>query len=256
MFQKQRLLDKVQTLREERNMMQYCDALGLAPQMTGYIKKMITMIQYHIFAFDAVCEQHTGSVDDLEMLCETTKQDIFALVLILTHNEWSAIAYTERLFSFYAMELDMRRIATAKSIYTHPLAYSLEEFYLLKSCDVFLSRRLIGVLADVPESYTPAIELFDMVGEILDDCMDVEEDQEQINANRFLISLVHFDEEKTVYEYRSFVSRAFEELDKEFLSLTACWLDVIWLKNNLNFYLDRDWGNIQKSKTNELLFGV
>jgi hypothetical protein len=59
-----------------------------------------------------------------------------------------------------------------------------------------------------------------------------------------------------VYEYRSFVSRAFEELDKEFLLLTACWLDVIWLKNSLNFYLDRDWGNIQKSKTNELLFGV
>jgi len=48
---------------------------------------MITMIQYHIFAFDAVCEQHTGSISDLEMLCESTKQDIFTLVLILTDNE-------------------------------------------------------------------------------------------------------------------------------------------------------------------------
>jgi hypothetical protein len=87
MFQKQRLLDKVQTLREERNMMQYCDALGVAPQVTGYIKKMITLVQYHIFAFDAVCEQHTGSLDELEILCQTTKQDIFALVLIITGNE-------------------------------------------------------------------------------------------------------------------------------------------------------------------------
>ena len=78
MFQKQRLLDKVQTLRDERNMLEFCDALGVSSTSTAYIKKMITMIQYHIFSFDAVCEQHTGSVDELESLCEMVKQDIFA----------------------------------------------------------------------------------------------------------------------------------------------------------------------------------
>jgi len=120
------------------------------------------------------------------------------------------------------MELDMRRRDATKGIYKHPLSYSLEEFYLLKSCDVFLSRKLVGVLANVSTSSPQAIELFDMLGEILDDCMDVEEDQEQINANRFLISLVRDGEEKTLYAYRSFVRSAFEKLDKDFLSLTAC----------------------------------
>jgi len=38
--------------------------------------------------------------------------------------------------------------------------------------------------------HTKSIEVFDQLGELLDDMMDVEEDIDAINPNRFLISLV------------------------------------------------------------------
>jgi hypothetical protein len=52
------------------------------------------------------------------------------------------------------------------------------------------------------------VQTFDQLGEVLDDCMDVEEDMNAINANRFLISLVQFGVDKTLQEYRNFVNQS------------------------------------------------
>lgn len=55
---KSNIIDKVQTLWQERNMMQYCDAAQMTPQVKELSKKIITMIQYKIFDIDDACEKN------------------------------------------------------------------------------------------------------------------------------------------------------------------------------------------------------
>jgi hypothetical protein len=56
------------------------------------------------------------------------------------------------------------------------------------------------------------VQTFDQLGEVLDDLMDVEEDMNAINSNRFLISLVQFGIDKTIQEYSDFINQSFPVL--------------------------------------------
>ncbi len=96
--------------------------------------------------------------------------------------------------------MNMRQVRE-NPILKSPLDYTIEEFYILKSCDVFLSRKIVTVLAANEDLYTDLVLIFDQLGEVLDDLMDVEEDIEAINSNRFLISLVKIGVDETIEEY-------------------------------------------------------
>lgn len=206
-FEKQNIIDKVNTLRDERNMMTYCDASSLSHEAIKLTKKIITMIQYTIFDIDAVFEMNTLPVEQLQHMGNQAKQAIMAQVSIAIEDSEKANTFTKRLFSFYEMEMDMRRANKEANIKT-PLDYSIDEFYVLKSCDVFLSRQIVTILANQHELYNELVGMYDQLGEVLDDMMDVEEDIDAINSNRFLISLVAFGTEKTLKEYGDFIDQS------------------------------------------------
>ena len=161
----------------------------MSPETEKLTKKIITMIQYNIFDIDDVCEKNLLPADHLQLLIDDAKQDILAQVSIALEDSERAVLYTQRLFDFYQVEMNMRQVRE-NPILKSPLDYAIEEFYILKSCDVFLSRKIVTVLAANEDLYTDLVLIFDQLGEVLDDLMDVEEDIEAINSNRFLISLV------------------------------------------------------------------
>ncbi len=254
MIIKQNIIDKVNTLREERNMMSYCDAWHMSPETEKLTKKIITMIQYNIFDIDDVCEKNLLPADHLQLLIDDAKQDILAQVSIALEDSERAVLYTQRLFDFYQMEMNMRQVRE-NPILKSPLDYAIEEFYILKSCDVFLSRKIVTVLAANEDLYTDLVLIFDQLGEVLDDLMDVEEDIEAINSNRFLISLVKKWVAETMEEYFNFIRPNLKILLDNNEELHSLWLNVTWLKKQLDDYLSRDWSWVKYSKTNELLFG-
>ncbi len=91
---KQNIIDKVNTLREERNMMSYCDAWHMSPETEKLTKKIITMIQYNIFDIDDVCEKNLLPADHLQLLIDDAKQDILAQVSIALEDSERAVLYT------------------------------------------------------------------------------------------------------------------------------------------------------------------
>jgi hypothetical protein len=114
----------------------------MSPEAEKLTKKIITMIQYTIFDIDDVCEKNLLPADHLQLLIDDAKQDILAQVSIALEDSERAVLYTKRLFAFYRMEMNMREVR-GNAMLKSPLDYTIEEFYLLKSCDVFLSRKIV-----------------------------------------------------------------------------------------------------------------
>ncbi len=253
-FSKQAILDKVQQLWEERDMLTYTQALGVSVHDRTSIQQITTMLQYHIFDFDQLCENDQLPLSELYAQAEVTKQDVFALTQIVVWSDEAQIL-TQRLFDFYEIELGMRKQTSWEKADRTPLDYTLHDFYRIKSCDIYLQRKLICHLAQQPNCYSDAVELFDCLGEVLDDLLDVQEDQEQINANRFLISLVSRGSQATVEEYQAFVQTQLGNIVSQQSELQALWLQVDVLSQQLVTLLEKDRSGVTKSKTNELLFG-
>lgn len=191
----------------------------------------------------------------LQLFIDNAQQDILAQVTIALSDSHLAKLSTQRLFAFHRMEMEMRRARDDKKVKT-PLDYSLSDFYLLKSCDVFLSRIIVKTLADDENLYDERVDLFDQLGEVLDDMMDVKEDIEGINSNRFLISLVERWVQETLEEYTLFIDAWLERLAWETEWLLWLWLNYAELKAWLNGLTKKDRSHIQSSKTNDMLFGV
>jgi hypothetical protein len=118
----------------------------MSPETEKLTKKIITMIQYNIFDIDDVCEKNLLPAEHLQLLIDDAKQDILAQVSIALEDNEHAVLYTQRLFSFYRMEMNMREVRKNPTLKS-PLDYTLDEFYVLKSCDVFLSRKIVTHIA-------------------------------------------------------------------------------------------------------------
>ncbi len=67
------------------------------------------------------------------------------------------------------------------------LTIPLERFYELKTCDVRMSRAILGIVTRGDAHLEPAWDCFDAISEVCDDLEDVAEDATTFNCNRFLL---------------------------------------------------------------------
>ncbi len=242
------IIEKVYLLRWERNMSRFCSRVWLSRDSELLVHKLISLIQFDIFMLDDMLERNEYSSGEVEDLISTFKDNIFARVCFLLEGKWVyAQQFLTPLFQFYEIEKWLRM-----SWYKTPLEYDLEEFYRIKSCDVNLNRKIILFFAN-REIDTKFIELFDQLWEVLDDMMDVQEDIDAINPNRFLLSLVSRGVAATLSEYTAFIDKKIPILlgHEEFFS--ALWLDVKLMVESLYEHIHKDRSWVKNSKTNAML---
>jgi hypothetical protein len=244
------VLKKIEQLRAERDMLSFCRALSIDRETYQHIKTIISMIQYSIFELDYLMENPDMTAERLNETIHTTFMTIHSHVTLVV---WSA-QYTTKLLQHYRTFLDLESAmrASKDTIRRSPLDYDIGRFYSIKSCDIFLHRHLIMHLA-WQESLPASVHLFDNLWEILDDMLDVEEDIDKINANRFLISLVARGNEDTCAEYWTYVQKHIPTLRNEHAVLSTYWLDVDALLTSLTNLLQKKRPPLEYSATNKLL---
>ena len=244
---------KVKTLWEERNMVSFCKACNTSDKQAKLIQDIISQIQYVIYDIDSKFEENMGN--DVSKLTEICLQWKVAIEKILNVYKYEIDdSFIQPLLDFQDMEIDMRMYADDPTVKT-PLDYPIDDFYRLKSCDIFLNRKIVTTISWNESLYTSDVVLFDQLWEVLDDMMDVEEDINAINSNRFFFFFVQKWVEETVKEYYNFVIPSLKIIMVKSKELSALWLDVVWLNQQLMSKLCSDWNWVTMSKTNEMLFG-
>ncbi|USN55245.1 MAG: hypothetical protein H6765_01215 [Candidatus Peribacteria bacterium] len=178
---KQDIVQKIQQLAEERQIFAYAKACGVVAEQMTELAEQLAAIQYPIFVIDALYEQHRGITPQLQDQVDALRQEIELQTQALLPELRLRESYVQVLRNFWQMELGLR---SGESL----LHRTLDEIYQLKICDVQLQRACIRAFAN-KESAPPlleAIRQYDMLGEVLDDLMDREEDRYTHNPNRFL----------------------------------------------------------------------
>lgn len=87
---------------------------------------------------------------------------------------------TDQMRRYQHVEMSLR---TSCGLLTTPL----ERFYELKTCDVRMSRAILGIVTRGDAHPEPAWDCFDAISEVCDDLEDVSEDAITFNCNRFLL---------------------------------------------------------------------
>jgi hypothetical protein len=144
---------------------------------------------------------------------------------------WSAVPTLEGkrppltdIEEYQQIEVDMREGR-------RPDMIPIDIFYRHKTCDVRLMRQLIWSAYESPNSFVRRLwEIFDLVGEILDDVSDVDEDRLTYNGNRFAFCLRQYGAGETASQYELFVDRLSQEfhqivLKHSELVHTVCFLE-------------------------------
>ena len=162
-----------------------------------YYEKLISL-QYNIYLLDHVLETNWE-----------VNMDLVAQKWTAIHNDLSDLGvpsdlhdkYCSHIYKYQKHELEIRQTK-------FPTRLSMEYFYFYKSCDVKLLRRIIYDNNPALRSMVKTSEwrLFDLVTEVNDDVVDLQEDLDTINGNRFLISLVELGKEKTRMIFANFLN--------------------------------------------------
>ncbi|MEN3370520.1 MAG: hypothetical protein V7609_2663 [Verrucomicrobiota bacterium] len=102
--------------------------------------------------------------------------------------------------NYQRIEIDMR-------VGVRPDMIPIKEFYESKTCDVRLMRQLIWNAYQAPNSSVRRLwEIFDLIGEVLDDLTDVAEDRLAYNGNRFAFCIRQHGTNKTIWQYELLIA--------------------------------------------------
>jgi hypothetical protein len=155
-------------------------------------------IQLIIFLIDNYYESHWDyKEDEISPLWD----EVTLLIRHLGVGENQVKQFLQDIRAYEKVEQQMRKGDTPDSV-------EIKNFYFLKSCDVRLQRHLAKfVQAGEVCSSTPVQTDYDILGEILDDIDDMEEDQARdvYNGNRLIFDLKK-NRQAAIDEYKNFIS--------------------------------------------------
>lgn len=97
-----------------------------------------------------------------------------------------------------------------------PMRMNMEYYYHYKSCDVRLMREIIYSQEETIENHIPikAWRYFDIITEVNDDVEDVFEDQQTINGNMFLLSILQDGYPDTQRVFQKFLNDIYTKSQK------------------------------------------
>ncbi|MCX6822703.1 MAG: hypothetical protein NTX91_01745 [candidate division SR1 bacterium] len=202
---KEQLREKASELIKQRGLVDFVDILTIDKVQKDIIIQKLLTLQTHIFDLDAFGEKNRDikegknnrTIQELWSQIKTDLKKDFRL------SETAIRSSLQNINDFMTMELEMRKGKSPTEIDGHT-------FYAMKICDVQLQRKLIeGELGKHIEN--SGRDTLDMLGEIIDDIDDLEEDLLSNNSNRLLICLEIAGYESTEKEYMSLAKRLVTE---------------------------------------------
>lgn len=175
---------------------------GMIEEEKNQFWEQLIELQTSIYHLDAHLEAHVQPSG--EILAWHHGQIQNKLQDILTELPESH-EYFHDLLMYEKHELNLRKGIS-------PLTYDMMMFYYYKSCDVKLLRRLIYERGDLSGEWGTLNEwkAYDLITEVNDDVEDIWEDQDFINGNMFLISLLLQDPQETESLFLTFMDKITE----------------------------------------------
>lgn len=194
-------LDKIKKLFVCRRLSDLLKLSGL-DQKKDFIADVIN-VQYQIYRLDGYLEgQWELSNKETDHLWE----GIFISL--------RAMGYKEKAIKTMVLEIrDYEKIEKNCRKDKWPTKVSLKDFYVTKSCDVRLIRKLIyHGHPELSERWKEkSWKYFDIITEINDDIADIHEDILTYNGNRFLISILRKGADKTIQRYSEYLTDVTEK---------------------------------------------
>lgn len=190
------ILQKIDELFRYRKFPEILKLVGEDYDQSQFILEL-KGLQLKIYELDQYLETHWEVVDDeLDAFWQAIRESLNTCMTSKGDSE----KYLSHIKKYQHHELQLREDKL-------PTRFKLSYFYFYKSCDVKLIRRLIydrfpHLRKLMPESSWRA---FDYITEIDDDVEDVYEDQETINANAYMISILTEGNEHANNQYRLFL---------------------------------------------------
>jgi hypothetical protein len=162
------------------------------------LAEVLFKIQLVIFLIDSHYESN-WEYDEMQLL--PLWDEIKSLMLKLGINEGDIENFLKDIHEYEKSEQNIRQGQT-------PDSFEVRDYYFLKSCDVRLQRHLAKFVqaGEICKSTLEQID-YDILGEILDDIDDLQEDEAEgvYNGNRLLFSLKK-NKTLTLEEYKNFVN--------------------------------------------------
>jgi hypothetical protein len=188
---------KIEQLFHDRLLALFCLHLGIERADKTILSRPLVRLQRSIYDLDSYGE-NSWSMD--KTCLDVLWQDIVSSLGIFGIKKDRVSPFVADIRAYQEIELDMRSGILPSNV-------AIDHFYQLKTCDVRLSRQILGLYSRHHNLNTclRLWNLFDLASEILDDLSDISEDLTTYNGNRFLISALTRDYESTKKEYLSFL---------------------------------------------------
>lgn len=170
-------------------------AAGRKTNRADFLKSLL-QLQCSIYELDEYGESNWRL--DTQKLDEIWNRIKVSWLAVPTSNGWRPpLAEIE---NYQRIETDMRDGV-------RPDMLPIKVFYESKTCDVRLVRQLIWNTYEAPNASVRRLwEIFDLIGEVLDDLTDVDEDRLAYNGNRFAFCVRQHGANKTIRQYELFIA--------------------------------------------------
>jgi hypothetical protein len=190
---------KVKQLFETRRICEQCE--DMSPHMTTVLPPILWQLQLCIYRLDKYFEK-TWTLSPRSI--QACWSDILTALDQINEGKQDAEGLVRDIRCYQQIEERLRK----------PNGQSFPDllnYYRLKSCDVRLARNLIARASASSKSEImerlQGWEIFDLISEVCDDLLDIDEDLNTFNGNRFLLGIRAKGSRVTLEEYHRF--RAF-----------------------------------------------
>ncbi len=195
---------KIGALFSERGLLDLADYLVPEREKRDALLTGLARLQWHIYVLDRYGET-TWNVKRSDLLLLWRGIHAAAHELGVPSDLMGALLAD--IIVYQNVELGMRQGSI-------PVTEDVFAFYWLKTCDVRLMRAVLLWSAGdcVAPGFRRCLELADIVAEVNDDMVDVQEDEDDFNGNRFLLSREILGDKQTFTVYASLLTSVVEQI--------------------------------------------
>ena len=185
---------KISALFSLRKLVEFADVCNA--QISDRFWEELRLLQAAIYRLDAYYESHREISNAHIMQCWVDINDAVSDLAETSFVE----RFTLDIHAYERIEYSFRD-SGCKDI------LGLRHYYGLKTCDVRMSRHILLTRQPSRNTLTPPSSWsdFDLIGEVLDDVIDVWQDIDNFNGNRFILGCIRDGVDVTIAQYRRFV---------------------------------------------------
>lgn len=186
--------EKISELFALRKLVEFANVCN--SQISDKFWRELQLLQAAVYRLDGYYESHREISSAAIMHCWADINEAVSNLAETTYVE----RFTLDIHAYEKIEHSLRDLGGKDFL-------SLRHYYSLKTCDVRMSRQILLARRVSNDTLTSTFswDYFDLIGEVLDDVVDVWQDIGNFNGNRFILGCIRDGVEATIAQYRRFV---------------------------------------------------